>query len=381
MSGVSVGSVNEIKLDNNEVFLAVKVKKSIKIPKNARFRICSTGIVGTKFIDIYFSDKSFDNEFIKEDDIIDGDFIFNIADIITKITNVSDTNEENDIFKIIKNVEQITSKINKGLGDDEKDIKEIIDNIKIFSKTLSGLSMKDMKNISEILTNLNKTSKNIEKFMQVINSKKGAIGSLMNDEQVEIDVRETIRNLKNVTSDVQKLTGKVKKIEFFWDADFHYNHSDDMIRNSAGITIQTSPNKRYFLKINNIKVDKPSDFDEGDQKYNSITALIEKDFMLLAKHRLALHAGAMNSSFGIGSELFFNKFSLGLDAHRFEREINDKNITWINAIGYYQLFNWLKIKAGVSDIFERKDFISGIDVSVKDEDISYLFGLIGLTKL
>ena len=50
MSGVDVGSVKSVELVDDHAQITMALQKSVKIYKNAKVRIRSTGIIGTKFI-------------------------------------------------------------------------------------------------------------------------------------------------------------------------------------------------------------------------------------------------------------------------------------------------------------------------------------------
>jgi phospholipid/cholesterol/gamma-HCH transport system substrate-binding protein len=384
MSGVEIGTVVSMELKNSEVLLTLKIKDDIKISRKSKFRISSTGIVGTKFLEIYMTEKDYSDDYIKPNDILKGDEIVSMSDIMTKVSNIFDNLtgkdgfENSDISKILKNVQQITEKINKGLGSDEKDVREIVTNLRAFSESLGQISKQDIKNLSGILSSLNSASAKIDLFMQTLNSKNGTIGALVNDEELAKQVRETVDSLKNVSGDIKKLTGRAKNIEIYWNTDFTYNYSDNMGRTGAGIVIQTSPDKRYILKGRNFDFDTDLNYDEGDQRYNSITALIERD---LTKN-ITIHAGIMNSSAGAGAKIKKGKVGLESDIYRMYRENSEGDtIPWMDMAASYQILKWAKVKIGVSDIFERKDLTTGVEISVKDEDIAYLFGLLGLAKL
>ncbi len=384
MNGIEIGKVIDMELRENKVVLILKIQDKIKIHKNVNFRISSTGIVGTKFLEIYKKDQNFSQEFIKKGDILLGDYTPSINDVMEKFNTFFDNLsgngdfESSEIAKILKNIRLISEKLNLALGDDEKDIKEIIKNIKDFSKFLGQFSDKDKKNISSILESLKNASQKIDILITTLNSDKGTIGTLVNDDETATKVKEAINSIKDVGNDLKNLTHRVKNIEIFWHADYTYNMDDDLGRMGAGIVIQTSPNKRYILKGANFDFDTDDKYDKGDQRYNSITALVEKDF----NDYFSLHAGLINSGGGLGSRLKKGQFAIETDLYSSKRFSKDyEKILWINANLIYSPLRWASIKAGISDILERQDFTLGLDVNIKDEDISYLFGLIGLAKL
>lgn len=384
MNGIEIGKVVDMELKENKVSLVIKIQDKIKILKNVNFRIASTGIVGTKFLEIYKGDDSFSSEYIKKGDIFLGDYTPSINDIVKKFSNIFDdlsgkgNFKDSDVSKILKNVREITEKFNLALGNDEKDVRDIIKNIKEFSAFLSNFSDKDKNNISQILESLKNASTKIDILMTTLNSNKGTIGTLVNDDETASKVKETINSIKDVGDDLKNLTNRVKDIEIFWYTDYNYNVGDDLGRLGAGIVIQTNPSKRYILKGYNFDFDTDDKYDRGDQRYNSITALIEKDF---SKY-FSFHVGLINSGGGMGARIKKGKFALETDVYSAKRFSKDyEKILWINTNLIYSPIRWASIKAGMSDILERQNFTLGMDINVKDEDISYLFGLIGLARL
>ena len=120
--------------------------------------------------------------------------------------------KDSDISKILKNIREITEKCNLALGNDEKDIRDIIKNIKEFSEFLSNFSDKDKNNIRQILESLKNASKKIDILMTTLNSDRGTIGTLVNDDETASMVKETMNSIKDVGNDLKNLTNRVKNI-------------------------------------------------------------------------------------------------------------------------------------------------------------------------
>ncbi len=393
MYGVDIGKISDMKLENGLVRVAVEVKKDIKIFKNAKITIASSGMIGAKNLNITGGDNS--QGFIEKGDVVRGFDPVSIDKIIEKVSNIfneiaPDGNMKNmSLVKTLKNLEEITHKLNEGLGKNSSDIRQIVVSIRDAANSINVLSsdlkdlvhnnkeglQQDVDKIGEILEKISTAGDKINTFMETLNTGKGTIPTLVNDEKMAYELKETFTKVKDVSTDLKNFTNRIKKIDIYWDAELEHNFDDDLTRTNAGITFEPRDDKRYIFKFNNLVADSIGKFDKGDQKYNSFTALIEKDF-----NKFRLHAGMVKSYGGVGGEYrAFENFGIGTEVYRFTREnkSGDK-IPWIDAYAYYNFVKWARLKVGVSDIAEKPSMTAGVDISIRDDDISYLLGFVGL---
>ena len=395
--GVQVGTVADIQLENGEARVIAKIKKGIVIYKNAEVNVVSTGVVGSKYLEIMKGEGK--AEVVLEGDSIRGVTPYSMEKVLAKVVKVFDGFTSNGnvkdsaIYKTIHNLEQITDKINKGLGKDSSDFREIVLNVKATTKSLKNITgdieelvghnksslQTDIDKIGEILTSVKSASEKLNKFLDSINNGNGTIATLVNDEKMSKEIKDTIVSLKDVSKDVKELTGKIRKVEVSWNTEIRNNSYDGHTRTDAGIIIAPKPDKRYILSINNISTDAPTVYDIGDQRYNSITALIEKDF-----GNAMLHGGSIRSSGGVGGGYkLTKKLGVGADVYRFDRkDKNGKDVPpSVDSYVSYNFVKWAKVKVGCEDAFEKSGVTASVNVTIKDEDISSLFGLIGLSRM
>ncbi|MCP4481377.1 MAG: MCE family protein [bacterium] len=408
MNGVKVGKVVSINLYQGQAKVRVKISGEVDIPNNSTFSIMATGVVGSKYLDVrpkISNVVEYDPVFIKEGDSVRGIAPYSMNEVLDQLMRVvneftvNGNLQESPIFRAINNLEQITDKMNKGLGRDEEDFREIIVNIRESTKYLRNIGAdindlikenkgklnKDLDKLSYVMDNakeisdkLNSASDKINVFLDNVNEGEGTISSLVGDENMAKELKATVNNVKQATADIKKITGNISKIDVSWDMDLRYNQRNSQMRTDVGFIIEPRDDKRYLISVDNIGADKPSRFDKGNQKYNTITALAEKDF-----GKFTVHAGSIKSSGGIGAAYRpFNKVSFRLDAYRFDRE-NDENkqVMWLDSFVAYQLNKWTDIRIGTEDILESPGFTTAINITVLDEDISYLFGLAGFASL
>ena len=396
MSGVEIGTVEDLQLEKGLAKVTAKIKTGIAVYKNSKITIASTGVVGSKYLEITKGEG--ESDIVKEGDVLQGVSPYSMEKLMEKIMTVFDgftangKVEKSSIFKTIRNLEQITDKINKGLGQDERDMREIVVNVRDATKSINYVSgelatlmknnkaeiQKDLDKVGDITTSLKAAGEKINKFLDKINNGDGTIAALVNDDKMAKELKDTIGSLKDVSNDIKGFTGKAKKIDVYWNTELDYNSKDKLQRTDAGIIIAPKPDKRYILKVNNFSSDNSSSYDAGDQKYNSFTALIEKDF-----GNTTLHGGVMKSTGGIGAKYKYNnKIGVGVDAYRFSRETNTgKKVPWVDPYISYNFVRWAKLKVGYSDALERASMSASVDISIKDEDIAYLFGLVGLSRM
>ena len=409
MSGVKVGTVSDIQLYNGEAKVTVRINRGVKIPSDATINISATGVVGSKYLDIRRlkqRDRA-DIVAVKAGDVLRGVPPYDMNQVLDRVMRVfntlsADGNIENSpIFKAIKNLEEITDKINKGLGRDERDFREIVKNIQETTRSLKNIgedidelvsNNKEklnedvdklgyvMDNAREISDKLNVAADKMNLLLDNINEGDGTISTLITDKEMAQELKETVTSVKEASSEIKEFTKRVRTIEVSWDTDLRYNTDDSKMRTDFGLIIQPKPDKRYILAVDNISSDAGTEYDEGNQKYNTFTGLIEKDF---AKGKFTLHAGAIRSTGGIGGKYNYNKkLGFNVDMYRFNRETEDgKNVMWMDTFVTYKLTDWANLEVGAEDVIENPGFTSGVNVQVKDDDIAYLFGLVGFASL
>ncbi|NLK63384.1 MAG: MCE family protein [Fusobacteria bacterium] len=202
LSGVKVGKVKSIYLEEDKVIVELYIKNSIKIRKGARITIILKGIIGEQLVSIYNltaenEDYYVDGDKVKGDSPVDMGMMFGKTyDIMESIQNLTDKIENmvNDTSTkdIVENIKIATEKINVVI--DKVDI--LVDNTTEISKKTMGIMDENRETIKRTIDSaeiiVRKTELFIEKVDYVVNKKNNEIELLL------IDTKKIIENFNEL---------------------------------------------------------------------------------------------------------------------------------------------------------------------------------------
>ncbi|MDD5492221.1 MAG: MlaD family protein, partial [bacterium] len=412
-AGVQIGEVTKVDLVRGKAQVTLWIKGNLSVFSDARATIASTGLIGTKYLELYLGTKT--DRPLKEGDMLIGidpvsfDRIVNeglkgftdLADAVKEFTG--DKEMKDSLKKIFTNVSSVMEKVNTLLDSKNENISNIVDNFEQFSvrinqvaaklDDLSGAISKEdlkttMENFKNISVKLDAALTSLNNIATKIEGGQGTLGKLVNDEQMADDVKGTVASLRSASDDAKKLLTRISGFKTYWDYNLNYNSVDTLTRSDFGIRIRPKPDKFYYFAVNNIKGDRPHDpvtgetikYDAGNQKYNSFTAELGKDF-----GPFTIYGGVIKSGggFGAGWRPFSTNPRLELysEVFRFDRKVDNKNKAWINAGATYKLTNWLNIKVNYEDALEQKAVNATMNLYIEDDDIAYFLGLSGLSSI
>jgi phospholipid/cholesterol/gamma-HCH transport system substrate-binding protein len=240
--GFNVGQVNKIFfLEGHADKIVVEItmkENSLKIPKDTKAKIFSTSVLGGMGISLEFGSQ---NTYLENGDTLISDvekglmdkasdelapvkqkaehLIVTVDSLIENVNKIFDTNTKGNLRSTIKNLDEISLKIN-GLVDSQTvtlkaitdNVNNIIQNIKNNNKELDR-AIDNFANISDSLSkanlaatvnNANMALKQFDEVMTKINEGKGSIGMLVNDKAL-------YTNLENSSKDLDKLIVDLKE--------------------------------------------------------------------------------------------------------------------------------------------------------------------------
>ncbi len=412
-SGVQIGDVAKIELVNDRAQVTVWIKDGLKIYPDARATIASTGLIGTKYLEIYLGTKSLTP--LKAGDTLIGidpisfDKVINeglkgftdLADAVKSFTGDKETKDS--LKRIFTNTGEVMEKVNTLLTNKSKNIETIVDNFQEFSVKLNQVTTKldnlagsispedlktTMENFKSMSAKLDQALTSINNIAAKIENGQGTLGKLVNDEQMADDVKGTVTSLRGASDEAKRLLTRISGFKTYWDYNMNHNSVDTLTRSDFGIRIRPKPDKFYYFAVNNIKSERPSDpvtgetlkFDEGNQRYNSFTAEMGHDW-----GPYTLYGGLIKSSAGVGvgwRPIPSNqRLEFYGETFRFDRKVNGTNKAWVNAGASYKFTDWLSLKVNYEDALEQKAVNATMNISIEDDDIAYFLGLGGLSSL
>ncbi len=273
ISGVEVGKVLKIKLVKNKACVEVWINSKIKIYSDTKARIISTGVIGTKYMEMTMG--SVDELMLKDGDTVKGINPIGFDELVDRVMGGLDGlmgvlesikgKEGEDIGEsfssILRNTRDITQKINSALGPTERDLRETIisfrnltKNIEELSADLKGITDESGQTVKDGIEKFDRVAGKLEKILdsfasitEKVEGGEGVIGKLITDEEMAEELEKTLKNISNASREAKKVLKRVSGFKTVWDYRLRYNIDEEMFRNDLGIRIEPNPSKfDYF---------------------------------------------------------------------------------------------------------------------------------------
>ncbi len=430
VAGVEAGIVENIELFNGKAKIKLRIKPDIKIYKNAKASIRSTGLLGDKFLDINIG--SSDQPALKEGDTIKNvtelvdmdDLAKNLINVSQHFTKLSESlydvfgNEEtkNSLKQTIINLREITASLNQTITVNDNRLKTVMDNINTLTASINSLiennrepltstiaNMKDFSgslksNGPELVENLNKATKELKALVeenrpglksavesmdnitQKIEKGEGSLGKLVRDDRLYESVNKAAEGLNKTLSAVDRFRTFIT-----FQAEYLTKQKDG--KGYFNVTLQPTPDKYYILgvvgdPVKNIEVTETTTTppgttvkEEEKKKKMKFTAQFAKRF-----GNAAVRIGLKENTFGAGGDYFFNddKIRISADVWDFSKDEEGAKNPHVRVGMEYFLFRNLFVGAGADNLLNKKSNggYVGIGVRFEDEDFKYLLGTV-----
>ncbi len=244
-SGVKVGTIKKVILKGNgrvEVDMSIEEQSVQFIPKDAKAKLSSDGLIGNKIIEIYGGTTG--SPKIEPGDVLNNDKLLNTDEMMNTLSKNNDnlldiTNDfkmvssrladgkgsvgklltdetmydqlnattvilkkvSDNLNRLSSNVSAYTSKLN----DEGTLANDLVTDTVIFSKLRATVSqLQQVATISDsVMNNLKTTSSSLNKGVDNLNdglsNNKTPIGMLLHDEQAAANIKATLKNLQSGT--------------------------------------------------------------------------------------------------------------------------------------------------------------------------------------
>ncbi len=247
VNGYQIGRVSKmILLPDGKIKTEFKIHSHYDVPKNTIARISSTDLLGSKAIVFEMGNSK---ELAKDGDFLASGVQPNIMDkvepiqkrietitikldsTLSVVNNVLDKQFQDDFKRSIhsistslKNVEGITKDVEKGrLNRIMANLESITSNFSQNGEKINAI-MSNLNNITDKAARLdfehtmNKVNAAVNDFQEItgkINSGKGSIGLLLNDEALYNNLNNASKEMDNLMKDVKEKPGKYIKLSIF----------------------------------------------------------------------------------------------------------------------------------------------------------------------
>ncbi|MDQ7772915.1 MAG: MlaD family protein [Elusimicrobiales bacterium] len=372
LSGVEIGRVKEIRIKGDKVIVRLSVSDGVKIYKDAKFKVGSTSVIGSKYMQIDQGTPA--AGIIKSGDTVRGDdalpldralsaAISDLQGLIKELRG--DGTLSRNLGQTVANLRDLTANLNSLVSNAKPDAEKFIDNLDSVSARLDRLLAQG------------------EELLGGVNRGEGTVGALMKDEGMKKDVSDAVVNLRDATASVKDVLGRITGFKMYWHWKWKYDPVFEGSHNDVGLRIYPRDGRYYYVGAANVINTKDQDKGVDYEKRNTVDALLGWEL-----GRAELYAGALRGTGGAGAR--YKVFRLG-ESGGVEAYAEGSDFARNRAISG-RFFNKPRFDAGV-DLRFNKNFSAGVAVTdmaetgrvnyhtrilFEDEDISYLFGLISV---
>lgn len=398
VAGVEIGKVRKVSLVKGRASVMIDINRDVILYEDATARVDSTGIIGTKFVELKPGNPNL--PVLPNKSTIRGTDGGSLNQMISKLGSLFEDDGKNgnvvDNFKeSMANIRNVTRALNIAMGNHAAEMEEIVMNVrdltaslKVFSADLKEISTERKEDFKVAIEKFRGVGEKLDELLAKVSRGEGTIGALMTDKKTEADVKEAVASIKDTAVSAKNLLGKFTRLNVYWNYRYRYDAEDDEGRNDLSIKFVPRPGKFYAFGATNLNTKNVNDEEHTlYERQNRITAVMGQDWGPFTGF-----VGAVQSRGGGGINFRpFYKFPK-LDK-RFEitSEISDPkrdrtvqgrhlDTPLVNLGAHVAVTNWLWVGARAQDVYERTSFQSYMNIIFRDQDIASLFGLASVAR-
>lgn len=390
ISGVEVGKVKSVDLVDGNARVAIGVRRDIKVFKNARAKIASTGIIGTRFLELLPGTPDVGE--LEAKAVIQGSRGNSLEDMVANLGALFEDDDQHgnamdNLKATIANIRRVSESLDGALGDHERELEDIVLNIRTFTAHLAEISTERKEDFKEAITKFKDVGVKLDSILAKIDKGEGAIGALVSDPKTEKDVKEAVSSLKDTAVSAKKVLGRFTLINTYWNYRYRYDTRDNESRSDLLVSFVPRPGKFYAIGATNL----------GEVPSNEKHTQFERRNRFMAVMGASMgpwtgYAGVIRSRGGVGLTLkplwlykpLKDRLALNVEAADFSRDrvVNgvSLNETWMAAGANFALTRWLWFGVRTEDILERPAFMTYANIVLRDEDLAYLLGFASFAR-
>ncbi len=398
VAGVEIGKVRKVSLVEGHARVTIDIDPEVELHENASARVESTGIIGTKFIELRPGSSSL--PILPNKSAIRGEEAAGLNQMINKLSTLFESDEKNgnavDNFKeTMANIRNITRALNVAMGNHAGEMEEIVMNVrdltaslKVFSAHLEEISTEKKEDFKTAITKFKDVGDKLDALLAKVSRGEGTIGALMTDKQTEQNVKEAVASIKDSANSAKKILGRFTAVNIYWDYRYRYDMTDNEGRHDLALKFVPRPGKFYALGVTNMSVNDQSDEEHTlFERRNRVLAVMGNDLGPFTGY-----IGAVRSRGGGGLNFrpfFFNpkwdrrvELNAELSDPMRDRLVQGRHLDtpWVGVGAHVALNKWLWIGARAEDIFERVAYQAYMNINFRDQDLAYMFGLASVAR-
>ncbi len=308
------------------------------------------------------------------------DITSSLKDVAKNLNEAVTNNGTNQhiLGRIVLNIEKLTGDLSEMTSANKDQINEIIDQVHNITSTVDELvnddSDKGLKKVwAKSLDRIDKSLKNIEEITTKINNGEGTIGKLVSDEKTAEDVSSAIEGISGLVDTANRVTTGV-------DFHGYYLNEVNAAQTSIGIQIQPGLDRYYYIGLitdpagvvekTNLKTTTGGNTTEVDEvktfkSKTKFTALYAKNF-----YDLTLKGGLIENTGGVGVDynFFSHRMVASVEAYDFEQLQLRAKLNFRLPYGFYAM-------AGYSDMLDKnnaRSVFAGAGIFLTNDDLKLL---------
>jgi len=372
LNGVEVGKVKDLKIDNGEILVLLKINEGVEIYKDSKFAIAATSLIGTNYLQI--EQGSPKSGILPAGAHVKGQSLPSITDMITEALN---------------SVQNLTNGINDN-GKFADDLGATLQNLRDLSGNLNDLIFSLRPYLTKSMEEVSELTEASSKVMKDIQEGEGIFPALVSDEQMKADVQTTLANVKQVSEDAKQFIGKIAKFRIFWLFDAYYQPNGGL--GSSDLFVKFVPGNGYtYYSAGVSNLGNKNNLPKNDKDYRDYNLLdvrlgIYNEWGDLAVGMIRGSGGlkAAVKPFYKADNFIVKNFTLFGEATDFGRNrvVNGRMFDKpFYALGAQA---WINKNVGVNvrynDIAEASAFQIGANLSFEDKELASLLGLASMAK-
>ncbi len=393
LAGIKIGSIANIKLQNDRALVTLRILSGIQIKENAKAVIRTKGLLGEEYIEIIPGKQIAapikpGGQFISTESPPDLEETMHKLDgIATDIKSVTQSlrdvfggaNGEKNIKDMVNNLNMTITHIDRIVTNTNTNLNETFASVNVFAEALKvngpdilvnlatvskelheiiagnkGSINKTIDNVSSASEKLNKTLANIERITDNLKEGKGTIGKLLSDKKTEEQVSKVINGLSNM---VEGASQSKLFVDFYNEYQVSYNN----VKSYLDLRLQPSPDTYYLAGL----INEPGYYSANSQL--KINLEIAKRISYFT-----FRGGIIESSGGIGVDISTPSDRARLSVEAFD--YNKKPYPELKTMLSVSIVRYFLILGGMTDIANReyRTWFFGVGLSFSYADIKSL---------
>lgn len=377
LSGVEVGQVSDIELVDGGARVIAKVRHGVDIYQDASFSVGSTGIIGSKFLQV--------DQGRRAAGVIPANSTIHGQDPVSVEKSLTDA-----LAKFDKLLGDLTKEGPRGtlaenLNDTVANVREMTANLNDLIATTKPRFERAMSRTDGITDKLDSLLAKSNQMMASLNTSSGTVGALLHDERMKDDVKETIASVKEAAGTAKDVLGRINQFTVFWNYDWRYEHLVRTSRADIGLKISPRDGKYYYVggaNLANISDDPRNSKHVDYVRPNKVDALIgwEGEWWNVGVGVLRSGSGARVTLRPFPKVPGLGRLSVTGQAYDFGRNriINGKRFDKpeYDAALLMKVQKHVGLGARVEDLAMVPRYQTWLNVMFEDQDIAYLLGMI-----